>query len=181
MKTLPAFLLAIACLNSPLLASTDIFLKVDGIPGESNATGHTNEIVAISYKIGAQQTGLTNFVGGGGGAGKSQFTPLTVYKIVDLTSPALFVACALGKPIPSVTLSVAKNVDVPVDYFKIILTNVVISSVSDSGEASEANNAPIEAVSFSYQKIQWVFTPTGGGVEIGTGFDVKKNVLLKAD
>lgn len=47
----------------------DIFLKIDGIEGESQNANHKKWIDVLSFNWGAQQPGNMS-VGGGGGAGK---------------------------------------------------------------------------------------------------------------
>ena len=50
-------------------AAVDVFLKLDGIKGESTDDRHKDEIVIESWSLGATNTG-SHSVGGGGGAGK---------------------------------------------------------------------------------------------------------------
>ena len=69
------------------------FLKVDGIPGESQEPGFLDQIEVVSFKMGVQQKGVSDF-GGGAGVGKSEFLPLRIFKYVDKASPALFLKCA---------------------------------------------------------------------------------------
>lgn len=176
MKIICSLLFACLCFSSDLFASTLVFVKIDGIPGESTITGHVNEIEALSFSISALQGGLTTFVGGAGSAAKSQFSPLTIFKEIDKTSPMLFINCALGKKIPTVTLILSDNSAPeapPTDYFKIVLTNVVISSVNDNQAVN--GELPLESVSFAYQKIQWTFTPKGGVSPVTGAFDILTN------
>lgn len=55
--------------------STDLFLKIDGITGESQDSNHKGCISIESFTWGANQPGNMT-VGGGGGAGKVQYRDL---------------------------------------------------------------------------------------------------------
>ena len=135
MKTVCKFfvgsLLAFSAFAMPASAAIDMFLKLDGIDGEATDTAHPNTIQLLSFSANVFQQGL-NLAGLGAGAGKAQFNPIEVMKTIDKTSPALFVACATGKHIKTATLFVRSG-EASFDYFKIILTDVLISSLSTSG------------------------------------------------
>jgi type VI secretion system secreted protein Hcp len=49
--------------------AVDMFLKVDGIEGESQDEKHAKEIDVLSWSWGMSQSG-TSHMGGGGGGGK---------------------------------------------------------------------------------------------------------------
>jgi type VI secretion system secreted protein Hcp len=55
----------------------DIFLKIDGIKGESSDAQHREEIELASFSWGASQQGTTSS-GGGAGAGKTTFKTSTL-------------------------------------------------------------------------------------------------------
>ena len=55
----------------------EIFLKLDGIQGESTAKGHEKEIVVLSYEQSITQS-VTGPSGGGGAAGKAIFSGRTL-------------------------------------------------------------------------------------------------------
>ncbi|EKP4478785.1 type VI secretion system tube protein Hcp, partial [Cronobacter dublinensis] len=66
----------------------DMFLKVEGVTGESKDANHSNWIDVLSFNWGAAQPGNMS-VGGGGGAGKVNFQDLAVQAIVDKGTPAI--------------------------------------------------------------------------------------------
>jgi type VI protein secretion system component Hcp len=55
------------------MAGFDIFLKLDGISGDSTAKGHKKEIKVFSYDQSIDST-VPSAGGSGGGAGKSTFS-----------------------------------------------------------------------------------------------------------
>jgi len=65
-----------------------MFLKVEGINGESKNANHKQWIDVFSFNWGARQPG-NMAVGGGGGAGKVNFRDLTVQALIDKATPAL--------------------------------------------------------------------------------------------
>jgi type VI secretion system secreted protein Hcp len=113
------------------------------------------------------------------------FGPLKVYKYIDKASIPIFVACAVGKHLPKVTLSVVRtgSTDVPpFDYFVVVLTDVLVSSVNDSTDTTDDQGNLLETVSFDFAKIQWTYRPTepngAPGTPVKGGYDLKLNKKL---
>ncbi|WP_435020236.1 Hcp family type VI secretion system effector [Tundrisphaera sp. TA3] len=157
--------------------AVDMFLKIDGIEGESANAKHKGEIDIESYSMAAHQTG-TFATGGGGGAGKASFSDITVVKKVDKSSPKLFEACATGKHIKSVVISVNKAGGQQEEYIKYTLSDVLISGFQGSGSES-SDSVPTESISFNFAKIEMEYKEqksagsTGGAVK--AGYDIKAN------
>ncbi|MCK5412140.1 MAG: type VI secretion system tube protein Hcp [Gemmatimonadetes bacterium] len=147
--------------------AVDMFLKIDGIEGESTAAGgHADWIEVESFSWGASRpstsTGRTR------GGGRTSFSDVSVVKKIDAASPNLYLACASGKRYPSATLQIRKAGEGPMLYMEYRLEDVRISSVSVSHSAG--HDEPVEEVTLSYGKIVWTYTPAdatrqGGGVE----------------
>ena len=77
----------------------NIYLKLDGIDGESTAKNHKKEIDVFSYEQGIDQSVLHS---GGSGASTvrfAKFSPVRFRKNVDLASIPMLLACAQGKSI----------------------------------------------------------------------------------
>ncbi len=153
-----------------------IFLTIDGIEGDSTDSEHANSIPILSFSSDVFQQGL-NLAGGGGSAAKTQFNPIVVIKRFDKTSPQLFLACATGKHIKSATIAVQKAGNQPYDFFKIVLSDVLISSVSASADSEQLVDT--EKVTLSFSKISWQFRPqdpNGSPLPPVVGsFDLKAN------
>jgi type VI secretion system secreted protein Hcp len=132
----------------------DLFLKVDvsggpAIIGESTDIRHSGWI-----EIASMQAGIANTVTLGSGgiiAGKPTRSDLVVTKFLDRSSPQLFLGCATGTRYPTVTLELAtpNNEGTSLTYYKITLSNVIVSSLATSA----AGERPTESVSLSYEKI----------------------------
>jgi type VI secretion system secreted protein Hcp len=143
-------------------ASFDVFLKIDGIQGDSR-----DEIEVVSFKIGVLNTGTFDS-GGGGGAGKVKFSDLTVFKSIDKASPQLFLAAAQGNHIRRASLLVRPSGPNPFGFYSIILENVLITSVNDNAVTTDQNGNLIESISLNCEKMTWVFTPRNPDGSWGT-------------
>ena len=158
-------------------ANISVFLKLEGVDGESTETGHVGEIDAVSFKAGVFDPTLTTFAGGG--ASRAKFNPITVFKVVDKSSPVLFLACATGKHFATATLSITRLFnEVPVTFFKIVLSDVIISSINVEGNENDTGDSLMEPVTLSYSKIQWSFiskNSEGTPVTVTGGWDLRLN------
>lgn len=157
--------------------AVDMFLKLDGIKGESKDAKHKDEIHIESFSWGMSQTGAHN-VGGGGGAGKVSVQDINVTKFVDKSSPELMLCCASGKHIKEALISVRKAGEKPLEYLKIKLTDILVSSVQHSTGGHELL---AESLSLNFAKFQVEYqqqgatgAPEGGPVIMG--WDIKQNV-----
>lgn len=157
----------------------DAFLKLDGIKGESADAKHKGEIDIASFSWGAHQAG-TSATGGGGGSGKVSFQDLHITKKVDSASPLLFLNCANGAHIKEGNLVVRKAGGTQLEYLKIKLTDILVSSYTPSGTAGAGDDIPFESVSLNFSKIEVSYQPQGAdgkaqGGPILAGWDVKAN------
>jgi type VI secretion system secreted protein Hcp len=155
--------------------AVDMFLKLDGIKGESKDHKHKDEIHIESFSWGMNQTGAHG-AGGGGGAGKVSMHDISITKFVDKSSCALMLACCSGKHIKEALITVRKAGDKPLEYLKIKLTDILISGVQHAGHG---NDLLTENITFNFAKFQTEYQeqkPDGTGVAAGeAGWDVKAN------
>ena len=116
--------------------AVDMFILIEGVPGESRDSVHAGEIDVLSWSWGMSQSGTTH-TGGGGGAGKVAVQDLSLTKWVDKASPLLMLFCSNGKHVKSATLTVRKAGETPVEYIKITMTELIVTSVSTGGSGGE--------------------------------------------
>ena len=138
--------------------AVDMFLKLDGIKGESQDSKHKDEIHIESFSWGMSQTGAMS-TGGGGGAGKVHVQDISISKFVDKASPELMLSCCTGKHIASGLITVRKAGEKPLEYLKIKLTDILISNVQDSGHGS--GDALTESVTLNFAKVQVEYQQQG--------------------
>jgi type VI secretion system secreted protein Hcp len=161
----------------------EIFLKLDGITGESQKDGHQDEIEIFSFSNGASNTSSVA-MGTGSGAGKVDLSSISFQKQVDTASPQLFQACCSGKHIATGKLTCREaGGDSTVDYFTYDLSEVFIDSVSWGG-AEGGGGKPSESVSLSAKKLVVTYLPQNADGTQGTkqqgGWDVSLNKAASA-
>ena len=136
--------------------AVNAYLTIKDVDGPSTSKEKAIDILAFSF--GAQQT--NTYQAGASGkeakAGRAQVNDLTVTKVLDKTSPILFDHCVTGDILSEITLSYDKPVkDAQQDYFHIVMTDALITSVSLSG--SQEN--PTETITFAFQKVKVGYAP----------------------
>jgi type VI secretion system secreted protein Hcp len=160
-------------------SSPDQFLKIDGIAGESRVTGHGGEIDVLGWSWGVTQSG-TMHQGGGGGGGKVSVQDLKITKLIDKSTPNLIQACCSGRHIGDAFLTLRKAGGDSLEYFKMTLHNVIITSVST--ESSSESIIPKENVTLNFAAVEICYTPQTnrgqGGGSVSAGWDVARNAAL---
>ncbi len=156
--------------------SIDMYLKVDGVTGESKDSNHSGWTDITSFSWGATQPGNMS-VGGGGGAGKVSFNDLHINAKIDKSVTAILKNCASGKHVGSVQVSVCKAGGTQVEYTRITLTDVLVTSVQFVG--SEHDDTLGVTYSFQASSVKqqyWEQSTSGGkGAETSAGWNIKEN------
>ena len=127
----------------------DVFLRLDGIEGESKDQVHWGKIDVLAWTWGASQSGSFH-TGGGGGAGKATFKDVTVLKGIDKSSPELFIKLASGKHIKKGQLILRKAGERPLEYLVIHFEDIILTSLELDGSGGEDN--PREKLTFNFSK-----------------------------
>ena len=157
--------------------AVDMFLKLDGIEGESTDKAHAKEIDVLAWSWGVSQSG-TFHGGGGGGAGKANFQDLSLTKYVDKASAGLMYSCASGKHIPKASLIVRKAGEKPLEYLIYTLEKVLVSGVTTGGSGGEERLTENVTLNFAKVKMEYkVQDEKGAGKDGGTfTWDISANV-----
>lgn len=159
--------------------AVDMFLKLDGVKGESSDDKHKGELDILSWSWGAHQTG-TSHVGAGGGAGKVNVQDLSFTKYIDRSSPELFLHCCTGKHFATALLTVRKAGGKPLEYLKINMEEVLVSGVTTGG--SGGDERPTESVTLNFARVKLDYTPQkpdgSGDAAVTVGFDMAKNKTI---
>ena len=163
--------------------ASDIFLKLDGIPGESKDDKHANQIVVESFSWGESNAGAHLAASGAGaGAGRVSMQDFHFTARVSKASPLLMSYCATGKHIPTGVISVrqASGEKVNADYLVYKFTTVVISSFSQAGTTEDVR--PLDSVSMAFAKVNVEYKEQKATGELGAavnfGWDLKANRKL---
>jgi type VI secretion system secreted protein Hcp len=160
--------------------AVDMFLKIDGIPGESVDANHKGEIVLESFSWGETNSGAARAAASGVGAGRVSMQDFHFTARVSIATPKLMLACAAGQHIKSaqVTFRQAQNPEGRTgnEFLFYKFTGVFISSVQQAGEVADR---PLDSVSFAFQKIQVEYKeqkPDGAlGATVDFAWDLSAN------
>jgi type VI secretion system secreted protein Hcp len=152
--------------------AVDYFLKIDGIDGESGEKAHPREIELLSFSWGITQSGGVG--PGGGGAGKASFQDFHFVARTSKASPKLFHTCATGQHVKSVVLTCRRAGAGKLEFLKIKLSEVLVSSYQIGGSSPEE---PLDQVSMNFARIEIEYTPSSksGKPEpvVKAGWDLK--------
>jgi type VI secretion system secreted protein Hcp len=132
----------------------EIYLYLDGIPGESNKSGVEGWIEIFSFSNGS--TNHSSVAGGtGSGSGKVEFSSISVTKQLDLASTKLALNNYKGTHIAKGTIIVRQSTGDTTTkaYFQYDLEEVFVDSIS-WGAAGGGGGKPSESVSFSFNQIK---------------------------
>lgn len=156
-------------------AAYDMFLRIDGISGESTDAKHPQWIEVLNFNQGLTLPGI----GGAAGVGQADFDDFLIVKWVDKSSPKLCVACADGTHIPEVTLELCHAGGNKYKFMEIQLSDCIVTAYRIVGSVQGGETRPLEEVAFCYDKIQWTYTvinPDGSsGGNVAAGWDLSAN------
>jgi len=157
--------------------AVDMFMKIDGVPGETKDAKHPNEIEVLAWSWGMSNSSSFGS-GGGGGAGKVNIQDLSFTKYVDVSSHALMLRCATGEHIKSCNLIIRKAGKTQQEYIKLTLDEVMVTSVSTGGSGGE--DRLTENVSLTFAKVKFEYAPQKADGSLDAykpmGWDQTKNV-----
>jgi len=165
---------------TPAMAAQDMFLCIDGIPGESQDKRYMDCIDVLAWSWGVSNSGSTH-TGGGGGTGKASFQDISLTKFLDKSSPILMLSTANGKVYPKVELFVHNacgNCDPETPYFRLNIENFIVSSISTGGSGGE--DRLTENVSLNFSKVDWCYAEQKADgsyePEVCKGWDIETNM-----
>ncbi|MEM1190899.1 MAG: type VI secretion system tube protein Hcp [Pseudomonadota bacterium] len=147
--------------------ASDMFLKLDGVPGESKDSTHGGEIDVLSWTWGMANSSDPH-LGGGGGKGKVAVGYITFRHRADKASPVLKDHCCTLKHIPKGDLVCRKAGGEALEYLKITLEQVMVAAIDVS---VDSEGDVFEDVSLAFAKVTEEYTPqsaegTGEGAVI---------------
>lgn len=123
-----------------------MFMKVDGVTGESADAQHKGWTDIQSFSWGASQPGAMAS-GSGGNAGKASFNDLVVAAYMDKGATAIIKNCANGKHLSSVEISACKTGGSQIEFMRVTLQEVLVTSAQiagvDPGRLPARRRAPL--------------------------------------
>ena len=146
----------------------DAFLLLQGIPGESVDSRHSDWIDITSF-----QQGVAKSAGA-----PPRFPEMTFGKNLDKSSPLLSLRTANGQPIPRATLELTQAGDSRTRFYQVILSNCVVRATATGG-STQGQDRPAEQVALAYDWISWTYTEFDSSGnrrgDIQTFWDVLRN------
>jgi type VI secretion system secreted protein Hcp len=138
--------------------ASDYLLELDGIKGESIDSKHRECIEIDSFSWGFTNAGSMGR-GSGGGTGKVQFQDMHFTKTADKSTPLLVKAACTNQHIKKAVLYARKSSKGgPVDYYKVILTDSVVSGYQSGGNAGDSS-VPHDSFSLNFTKFEVEYCP----------------------
>jgi len=113
--------------------------------------------------------------------GRSDFSDMTVSKYLDATTPLLLQATAGGTNFKTAELTVYQqeaDTGKPIEYYKIELEDVIISSFSIGHSGSDR---PVETMTLHFNKVKWTYNMqtrdagSAGKGKVAGSWDLEKN------
>src|SRR5205823_11292953 len=126
------------------MAQADYFLKIEGVTGESEATGFEKHMQIESWSFGCSNSG-SSAQGTGLGVGKVSMQDFHLVVQNGCASPQLFLNCCKGNHIKEAVLSCRKSGGDgnPFTYLKVTYHDILISSFQTGG-SNGSNILPME-------------------------------------
>jgi type VI secretion system secreted protein Hcp len=148
--------------------AVDMFLELEGVKGETldKVYKGKNAIDVLSWTWGVSNTGTFHH-GSGGGAGKANFQDIAITKFVDKGTADLMMFCANGKHIPKGTLTCRKAGDNPLEYLKITMQQILVSSYATGSSAGDERTTETVSLNFAKVKVEYFMQNATGGKETG--------------
>ncbi|MET0975772.1 MAG: type VI secretion system tube protein Hcp [Leifsonia sp.] len=137
--------------------TTDLFLAIDGIPGESADAGHRDEIDVLSWGWDESAEAGGGYGGGAGRVGRVSLQDFHFTHHVDRSSPLLLAACATGRHIRKAVLTVRRPGDDPIEYLVVTLEELTVGAVALAG--SQEEDRPTESVTLRFARITVEYRP----------------------
>ena len=118
----------------------DMFLKIDGVTGESNDSKLSQQIEVKSFSHAVTNQSTVGSGTSGSGAGKASFGALKIVALTNNSSPTLFQNAASGTAFKSAKLTARKAGKEQQEYFTIELTEVYVSEYNNGYQPVDPNN-----------------------------------------
>lgn len=144
----------------------DIFLKIDGIEGESKDSKHDKWIDVLTFKHGSIQSVQT---GSPDAAGRGIFEPFVFKHLVDKATPKLQEACMKGSHIKSAEVHFCRAIAGKQEVvYKVKFEGLkIVKAVVEVEDLAEGAFQLVETVQFLANKQTWTGTAVGLDNSIG--------------
>ncbi len=145
--------------------SEKVFLRIQGIEGESTDPDHQGWIDVASFTYGLSRP-ADDPTAIGGPQEPANHQGLSLVKGADRATGLLYMHCNSGRPIEEVVLEVTRTTEHGISVQEYRLQNVVVTSIQTSGGTRSGTRAT-ENVTMHYGSVEWTYVrldPVSGSV-----------------
>src|SRR5262249_2781713 len=155
----------------------DMFLKIDGIPGESTDAKHKDEIDILSYTWGESLPAAPS-TSSGMATAKVTMQDFHFAMRVNKASAQLFLACASASRLKNDVLTVRRSGAGTPEFLKWTLSDISVASYQTAADVP-TGDAPIDQVNLRFMKIEVEYRPVkpDGSLDapVNAGWDLSMN------
>jgi len=138
-----------------------IYMKMDGVKGQSQTEGHKDEVTLESFQFGASRNIASSAKNANREASAPSLSEVTVTKSQDASSSDLLKLSFAGEGKKAVFSFTKAGTDGKVQvYMTITLENCLVSSFNCSAHGGEGNSIPMESLSLNFTKIEYKMLPS---------------------
>jgi type VI secretion system secreted protein Hcp len=145
-------------------AGAAMFLKLDGINGESQDERHKEEIEVFSWNWGLASY-ITNTIT------RVTFQDLTLTKPTDRATPPLILATCNGRHLRNAVLTIEHPFSQQI-FYRLNFTNVIVSHFAQAGASG---GSATESFGLRFSAIQVEYTEPRSGAGYTAGWDLASN------
>ncbi len=163
--------------------AAQMYLKFENptIEGECKDANHDKEVEVLSWNHNfSQPTSPVRSTAGSGTVEKANHGDFSFTKYIDSSTDDLLKQCWTGKQIGKATFTTyrADGEGNPVEYLKIVMEGVIVSSYSIGGGGGDL---PVENLSLSYATVQYNYVAQKSDDGSAGGNEPVKHDLVKGE
>ena len=168
----------LAATTAPVPALAAAHMRLGDIKGESTDDRHKDEIVIVNYSQTFSNSETS--VAGNPKAGGATCGPVHVLKNIDRASPDIIKLAVTQKRTPEAIITFSTEGENPIDYYKLTMTDVVVTSITQADSADPSRiieSVAMIARAFTFQYTR--FNPDGTlGPMQAVRYDCATNMAL---
>jgi type VI secretion system secreted protein Hcp len=152
--------------SSAATAAVDMFLKIDGITGETTDAKHKGEMDVLAWSWGQSVGAIT----GRGARPDVCIQNLSLTKYIESASPDLIMKNLIGEVARTAVLTIERpgTIGAPSVYLKLTMNNVTVTSYSTGGSGGE--DRLTENVTLKFESMHGIYYPANSAQPVN--FDI---------
>jgi type VI secretion system secreted protein Hcp len=158
--------------------ASDVFLKLDGIEGDSIDADYPKQIQVDAYSLGT--TGANVSSASARGASKPPaLHSLEIRAHVSGASAKMFKAAATGQPIKKAVLTMRKSGGGQEPFYVLTLSDVHITRFNNGGKSGESD-LPLDEFELDFGKIEIEYRPQDAKGNLGAPVKIAVDTFTKS-